>query len=71
MIDWQKVDLSEGFWRMIVEHGEAYNFVFQLPERPGDTTKYYVIPGALQMGLRATPVPSSHIFVPSAHAKAI
>jgi hypothetical protein len=43
-IDWQKVDLSDGFWRMIVEHGEAYNFVFQLPSRPGDTTKYYVIP---------------------------
>ena len=49
-IDWQKVDLSDGFWRMIVEHGEAYNFVFQLPARPGDTTRYYVIPAALQMG---------------------
>jgi hypothetical protein len=54
-IDWQKVDLSDGFWRMIVEHGETYNFVFQLPPRQGDTTKYYVIPGALQMGWKNSP----------------
>jgi hypothetical protein len=54
-IDWQKVDLSDGFWRMIVEHGEAYNFVFQLPARQGDTTKYYVIPAALQMGWKNSP----------------
>jgi hypothetical protein len=54
-IDWQKVDLSDGFWRMIVEHGEAYNFVFQLPARPGDATKYYVIPAALQMGWKNSP----------------
>jgi hypothetical protein len=54
-IDWQKVDLLDGFWRMIVEHGEAYNFVFQLPERPGDSTKYYVIPAALQMGWKNSP----------------
>jgi hypothetical protein len=54
-IDWQKVDLSDGFWRMIVEHGEAYNFVFQLPMRPGDTTRYFVIPAALQMGWKNSP----------------
>ena len=48
-IDWQKVDLSDGFWRMIVEQGEAYNFVFQLPMQPGDTTRYFVIPAVLQM----------------------
>jgi hypothetical protein len=54
-IDWQKVDLSDGFWRMIVEHGETFNFVFQLPPRQGDTTKYYVIPAALQMGWKNSP----------------
>ena len=54
-IDWQKVDLSDGFWRMTVEHGEAYNFVFQLPARPVDVTKDYVIPAALQMGWKNSP----------------
>ena len=54
-IDWQKVDLSDGFWRMIVEHGEAFNFVFQLPPKPGDSTRYYVIPAALQMGWKNSP----------------
>ena len=34
-IDWQKIDLSDGFWRMIVEHGKEYNFVYQLPPKPG------------------------------------
>jgi hypothetical protein len=31
-IEWQKIDLSEGFWRMVVEVGEEYNFVFQMPQ---------------------------------------
>ena len=54
-IDWQKVDLSDGFWRMIVERGEDYNFVFQMPPRPGDTETYYVVPAALQMGWKNSP----------------
>ena len=28
VIDWQKIDLSDGFWRMIVEAGKEYNFVY-------------------------------------------
>jgi hypothetical protein len=54
-IDWQKVDLSDGFWRMIVAHGEEYNFVFQMPRRPGDTVTHFVVPGALQMGWKNSP----------------
>ena len=28
-IDWNKIDLSDGFWRMIVEHGSENNFCYQ------------------------------------------
>ncbi len=54
-IMWQKIDLSDGFWRMIVEAGEEHNFVFQMPARPGDTTTYYVVPSSLQMGWKNSP----------------
>jgi len=54
-IDWQKVDLSDGFWRMIVEAGKEYNFVFQLPKREGDAETYYVVPSSLQMGWKNSP----------------
>ena len=54
-IDWQKVDLSDGFWRMITEAGKEYNFVFQLPEREGDTERHYVVPSSLQMGWKNSP----------------
>ena len=55
VIDWNKIDLSDGFWRMIVEAGMEYNFVYQLPPRPGDTETYYVIPSSLQMGWKNSP----------------
>ena len=54
-IDWQKIDLSDGFWRMITEHGRDYNFVFQLPKRQGDTEHHYVVPSSLQMGWKNSP----------------
>ena len=54
-IMWQKIDLSDGFWRMIVEAGKEHNFVFQMPGRPGDDTIYYVVPSALQMGWKNSP----------------
>ena len=54
-IVWQKIDLSDGFWRMVVSAGAAYNFVYQLPRRPGDQEDYYVVPGALQMGWKNSP----------------
>jgi hypothetical protein len=54
-IDWQKFDLSDGFWRVIVEGGAEFNFVYQLPCRPGDTQTYYVVPSSLQMGWKNSP----------------
>lgn len=54
-IRWHKVDLSDGFWRMIVEGGKEYNFVFQMPRRPGDTETFYVVPSSLQMGWKNSP----------------
>jgi hypothetical protein len=50
-----KIDLSDGFWRMIVEEGKEFNFVFQLPKRPGDTETFYVVPSSLQMGWQNSP----------------
>ncbi len=54
---WQKIDLSDGFWRMIVEAGKEYNFVYEMPPRPGDGGKrYFVVPSSLQMGWKNSPV---------------
>ena len=52
---WQKIDLSDGFWRMIVEAGKELNFVFEMPQRPGDERRYFVVPSALQMGWQNSP----------------
>ena len=54
-IMWQKIDLSDGFWRMIIESGKEHNFVFQMPMKPGDDTVYYVVPSSLQMGWKNSP----------------
>ena len=54
-IDWQKIDLSDGFWRMVVEEGKEYNFVYQLPRRPDDAQDHFVVPSALQMGWKNSP----------------
>ena len=54
-IDWNKIDLSDGFWRMIVEDGKEWNFAYQLPRRPTDTEDHYVIPSSLQMGWKNSP----------------
>jgi len=54
-IDWNKIDLSDGFWRMIVEDGKEWNFVYQLPRRPEDTEDHYVVPSSLQMGWKNSP----------------
>ena len=55
-IRWAKVDLSDGFWRMIVRTGQEYNFVYEVPPRP-DTPpgRWYVVPSSLQMGWKNSP----------------
>ncbi len=54
-IDWNKIDLSDGFWRMVVEDGKEWNFAYQLPRRPGDTEDHFVVPSSLQMGWKNSP----------------
>lgn len=54
-IRWQKIDLSDGFWRMIVQRGMEHNFVFQLPPKEGHDEKQYVVPSSLQMGWKNSP----------------
>jgi hypothetical protein len=35
-IEWQKIDLSDDFWRMIVGTEMEYNFVYQMHQRHGN-----------------------------------
>jgi hypothetical protein len=55
IITWSKIDLSDGFWRMIVESGKEKNFVYQLPEIPQKPGKWFVVPSSLQMGWSNSP----------------
>jgi hypothetical protein len=54
-IDWQKIDLSDGFWRMIICTGAEHNFAFQMPTRATDTDTFFVVPSSLQMGWKNSP----------------
>jgi hypothetical protein len=47
---WSKIDLTDGFWRMIVEAGQEYNFVYEMPWHPAHPGDWFVVPSALQMG---------------------
>lgn len=54
---WAKLDLADGFWRMVVASPHEWGFAFQLPPRPEDPEDdaYFVIPSALQMGWTNSP----------------
>jgi hypothetical protein len=54
-IDWQKIDLSNSFWRMIISTGAEHNFAFQMPTCPQDKDRFYVVPLSLQMGWKNSP----------------
>jgi hypothetical protein len=49
-----KIDLSDGFWRMIVDREQRWNFCYVMPDPPGNKTRI-VIPSALQMGWKESP----------------
>jgi hypothetical protein len=49
-----KVDLSDGFWRMIVEPSQKWNFCYVMPDPPGSPVRI-VVPSALQMGWAESP----------------
>jgi hypothetical protein len=53
-IYFSKVDLANGYWRMIVEERSRWNFAYVLPGLPGAPTRL-VIPSALQMGWNESP----------------
>jgi len=48
-IYFSKLDISDGFWRMVVTPEDGYNFAYVLPQPPGMPIKI-VVPSALQMG---------------------
>ena len=53
-IMFSKIDLSDGFWRMLVAENDKWNFAYVLPAVAGEPTKL-VIPHALQMGWTESP----------------
>jgi hypothetical protein len=53
-IYFSKMDLADGYWRMIVDPDEVWNFAYVMPTPPGEELQL-VIPGALQMGWNESP----------------
>jgi hypothetical protein len=53
-IYFSKLDLSDGFWRLVVKPEASYNFAYVLPQTPGQPIKI-VVPSALQMGWAESP----------------
>jgi hypothetical protein len=49
-----KIDLSDGFWRMLVAGDEVWNFCYVMPDPPGSPVRI-VVPSALQMGWTESP----------------
>jgi hypothetical protein len=49
-----KIDLSDGFWRMIVQEDQQWNFAYVMPDPPGHPVRI-VVPSALQMGWAESP----------------
>jgi hypothetical protein len=49
VICFSKIDLSDGFWRMIVDEDQKWNFCYVMPDPPGSPIRI-VVPSALQMG---------------------
>jgi len=53
-IHFSKLDLADGYWRMIVEREARWNFAYVMPGKPGEE-KMIVVPSALQMGWNESP----------------
>jgi hypothetical protein len=49
-----KVDLSDGFWRIIVDPKQRWNFCYIMPDPKGAPIRV-VVPSALQMGWQESP----------------
>jgi hypothetical protein len=48
-IYFSKMDLADGYWWMVVEEEQRWNFAYIMPTPPGEPIKL-VIPRTLQMG---------------------
>ena len=55
LILFSKIDLKNGYWRMIVNSHEAWNFAYVLPPVNPDDPPELVVPYALQMGWSESP----------------
>ena len=49
-----KLDISDGFWRLIVQEADSYNFAYVLPQEASEPCRL-VIPAAVQMGWVESP----------------
>jgi hypothetical protein len=49
-----KLDISDGFWRLIVQEANSYNFAYVLPQEGGEPCRA-VVPAAVQMGWVESP----------------
>ena len=52
-IMFSKLDIKDGFWRMVCEEGEEWNFTYTLPDHKGEPVE--VVVPALQMGYALSP----------------
>ena len=50
-----KIDLKDGYWRMVVSEDDAWNFAYVLPPENATDDIQLVIPDALQMGWSESP----------------
>ena len=53
-IYFSKLDISNGFWRLVVQPEDSFNFAYVLPKHPGQLIRI-VVPSALQMGWAESP----------------
>jgi hypothetical protein len=51
-----KLDIKDGYWRMVVLKDDKWHFAYVLPPASPDDDIYLVIPSSLQMGWTDSPV---------------
>jgi hypothetical protein len=49
-----KLDISDGFWRLIVREADSFNFAYVLPQEAGEPSRIVVL-AAVQMGWVESP----------------
>ena len=49
-----KLDISDGFWRLMIQEADCFNFAYVLPQAVGEPIRL-VIPAAVQMGWVESP----------------